>query len=71
MAQTKEEKKREKEEQFIRDVAAVFDTHGSAAGRFALAKIDKKSARASSGRKKCVKWGIDPRTNKKVCLKWV
>ena len=71
MAQAKKEQERKEEEKFVREIAAVFDAHGSVADRFALAKIDKKSARVSSDRKKCVKWGIDPRTNKRVCLKWV
>ena len=71
MAQTKKEQERKKEKQFIRDIAAVFDAHGSVADRFVLAKIDKKSAHASSDRKKCVKRGLDPRTGRKVCLKWV
>ena len=71
MAQTKKEQDREKEEKFIREIAVVFNAHASVADRFALAKVDKKSARVSSDRKKCVKWGIDPRTNKRVCLKWV
>ena len=71
MVQTKKEQERKEEEQFVSEIAAVFDAHGSVADRFALAKIDRKSSCTSSDRKKCVKWGVDPRTNKKVCLKWV
>ena len=71
MAQTNKEQDRKKEKRFLRDVAAVYDAHGSVAERFGLARVDNKPTSTSSGRKKCVRWGIIPGTNKRVCLKWV
>lgn len=67
---------------FVRDVRKLIEKHPKFSGLVALAEIppvpaDEKVETpvlhigiAKSKTRQCVKWGIDPVTGKRVCLKW-
>ena len=67
----------------VEDVRAVLENHAEFRNRVALAEIPDAEAPPVSesgplnvdvpegSKKVCVKWGINPVTGERVCLKWV
>ena len=59
-------------EKFLKEINGILDKYPEY-GHFVLAEQDDEagSEEFATARKRCVKWGIDPRTGRRVCLKWV
>lgn len=63
-------KKKASRDAFLKALGKVGKDFPEFAGEFALAKVKKPPAAMSEGKKKCIRYGIDPVTGEKICLEW-
>lgn len=50
----------------VSEIRTTAEEFPEQAGKYALVRVPKEPA----GEKRCVLWGRDPVTGKRVCLKW-
>jgi hypothetical protein len=57
---------------FESELIRVARKYPELAGRYAITKIQTKSAILSVDvqRKRCVAWGVDPVTGERICIRW-
>ena len=64
------------EQEFLAELKELLEKYPEMADKFVVenesntAHEASERATATSGNKRCVRWGIIPGTNKRVCIEW-
>jgi hypothetical protein len=74
MAQSSGSGRKKKHEEFINEIKKLASNYPELKGEYAISRVKKKpSSLADTARGetvRCIMWGRDPVTGKRICLKW-
>jgi hypothetical protein len=58
--------------EFLKELQRIGSKYPEFAGKYAVTRVEKAAAAsaAAGGQLRCVKWGTDPVTGERICLKW-